>query len=101
MKFTDPPSEKLDAWDDALGALKPGGIATTTQCPVCEKMNLFRYYHRHRGDRGGMWVWCANCGSYEHGSAIIPAWWEIENLVPERMLEHNPESFVERLTKNP
>lgn len=62
-------------------------------CPVCKHETVHAYLHRFRADRdrGGSWVWCSACGSYEHGSVRVPSWWTNHPEVEFSKLTHAPD----------
>lgn len=49
-------------------------------CPTCQT-DLRVYLFRSKSEapdglfRGGLWIWCGNCGRHEHSSVYVPAWW--------------------------
>ncbi len=80
------------------------GINVTGECPICGASALHRYFNLHRSDPstsdssrwagpGSQWQWCSNCRAYEHGSGLVPDWWEAPFTVPERELAHDPGSI--------
>ena len=54
----------------------------SSQCPVCADSTVRYFIHRHGNtNRGGGWVWCPACYSFEHFSGLVPDWWKNLDLV--------------------
>jgi hypothetical protein len=43
--------------------------------------------------RGASWEWCSHCGSYEHATVLVPAWWQSDIAVDERRLTALPDAL--------
>lgn len=83
------------AWDDGVEALRlehllSGDLPINRLCPCCRGTELHVFFHRHRDDRGGGWVWCSRCRRYLHATVVIPVWWENLDSVPEAALAGIP-----------
>lgn len=76
-------------------------------CPFCHHREAHLYL---RGDtqrpyRGGMWLWCSNCGASEHGSIQMPSYWENDSFTdPEKLttsyLEHHKHKIDSYINEN-
>ena len=95
MDWRDPPAEIEADWQRAAGAafegVRPG------RCPTEDGGVLRFFFNRAEGtttadeprSRGGFWIWCPVCRSYEHGSCRVPEWWrDVETPLDELM--HDP-----------
>lgn len=63
-------------------------IEMPTACPACTSLrpSLHVYFNLRPNKRGGVWIWCSNCGVYFHGSITPPEWWSnLERLDPHRL----------------
>jgi len=98
-KWHSPPAELREAWVRAFSG--EGGTDVPSPCPVCGAQALHRYYDldRRYGEdegrsgfvgRGSLWEWCRTCQAYEHYSAMVPAWWSVDRLLPSSELFHSP-----------
>ena len=86
----DPPDEVASEWHAAADQAFRG--RGPSSCPTGDGGTL-RYFFARYGepprDRGGFWIWCPICGSYEHGSASVPAWWRDVDVPPDALM-HDP-----------
>lgn len=60
-------------------------------CAICRTAAVHIYFHDHRRGAGGVWVWCSACGTYLHGSTVVPTWWRNLEGVDEKKLTASPE----------
>jgi len=101
------PEGALDRWRQAFAAPSPG-VDLDLPCPVCGERQLHRYYQvgpripptvpaSQFVARGALWEWCSNCRSYEHASALVPAWWHAELPVESGALTAQPDALEEAL----
>ena len=86
------PVQHLAEWNAAFSN-NPSKIRVGASCPLCERIELFRW---HDGGRG-LWQWCNGCGAYEHSTAKVPTGWLPEVLVRPMQLTALPTSIVEAL----
>ena len=64
---------------------------TASKCPVCSESTLRYFIYKHgNNNRGGAWIWCPACYSFEHFSCIVPDWWKNLDIV-----------FLDKLTAPP
>lgn len=85
-------------WDDGAEALKlksilRGELPLDRLCPCCKGEELHVFFHRHRSDTGGGWVWCSRCRRFLHATVAIPGWWQNLEVVPELALTGIPEEL--------
>lgn len=66
-------------------------------CPECGNRSAHLYINRYKDThRGGVWVWCSECHAFEHGSYIVPLWWDNHTCVNQANLcGANPEELVQ------
>lgn len=90
MERHDPPDELLSEWRNAEVAAFEG--RWPIECPSGDDEQLRYLFVRHSEPpdlRGGFWIWCPRCHSYEHASAAVPDWWE-EVPAADGPLTHDP-----------
>jgi hypothetical protein len=87
--------ERRTEWHKRYEAVCNEASRSAGICPVCAKAELRFFFWRHRvvdpdaGNKGGFWLWCPNCYTFEHLSALVPDWWrDIDGLSDESL---NPE----------
>jgi hypothetical protein len=89
MTWREPSDDELTLWRGATARVFESGELSI--CPCCSKGYL-RYFF-WRGDspnpRGGLWLWCPECCSYEHSSVHVPEWWN-DVVVPVEWLVTPP-----------
>ena len=91
-RWKDPPREEESRWRAAVRELLDGDSEPTVRCPVCGEAYLRLFILRFDTQvDGGYWVWCAACGSFEHGSLRVPAWWRDVALPPGIRLRTDPD----------
>ena len=91
MEWHDPGDDVLAEWRNATRRIFGGG--GTSRCPNCGGARLRYFFHRQDAapePRGGFWVWCSACRSYEHSSASVPEWWHDVDVPIDRLL-HDPD----------
>jgi hypothetical protein len=90
MEWHDPPEDALDEWRAAERRAYSAQVAPP--CPSGDAGTLRYVFVRYSDPpqaRGGFWIWCPVCRSYEHGSTRVPDWWrDVE--VPKDQLMHDP-----------
>ena len=86
------PVQHLAEWHNAFSN-NTARIRVDVSCPLCGRIELFRW---HDGGRG-LWEWCNGCGAYEHSTAKVPAGWLPEVSVTPQRLTALPTSIVEAL----
>ena len=95
------PDDKRSRWYEIFGRSR-NGSDVEGECPVCGERQLHRYYQVGRpvarevgGEKfvahGGLWEWCSACRSFEHSSALVPAWWKPDLRVDESRLTAIPD----------
>ena len=71
------------------GVMSGKDLQMPRACPICSpnRSSLHIYFHvRGTNGRGGVWIWCDNCGTYIHGSIHPPTWWRnLEAIDPKRL----------------
>ena len=101
IRWRDIPDDAIGRWRSAFEA-STAGLDVAGACPVCRARDLHRWFDLHRSERlnyqgrswaghGSEWQWCSNCGSYEHTTGLVPAWWHSDFVVAEDELQHDPE----------
>lgn len=61
-----------EIWENPLATLP-------RPCPCCATgvASLHLFFCRYNvSGRGGGWIWCSACRTYEHWSGQVPSWWE-------------------------
>jgi hypothetical protein len=93
------------AWQKAF-ARKSDGVRMPVPCPVCGHSGLHRYFGTATAaagsrpgfvGRGASWEWCSSCGTYEHASGLVPAWWAPLSVPNEHGLTAEPEELERQL----
>jgi len=101
------PFQYVSEWDEAF-AENHQEIDFSGRCPVCGHTTLHQYYQVLKrvdkvilGNRfvaeGALWRWCSSCLSYDHLSALVPAWWSSRLVVDESRLTVEPEAIEQAL----
>lgn len=105
--WKDIPEKYIVRWRD-LFANSREGINLSEACPICGEKTLHLYYYLYKlkdktinnqkfiGD-GSSWSWCSSCGSYEHYSCAIPAWWNCNIKIDGNKLTHTPQAIENAL----
>jgi len=75
LEWHDPLESVLAEWRAATHRIFRSG--DTSSCPNCGRASLRYFFWRGEPPRprGGSWVWCPACRSYEHSSVTVPEWW--------------------------
>lgn len=72
-------------WKDDVSNLDRYGIDAIQNGVIgipacCENPVVHVYGHKHRANRGSVWVWCSNCGAFAHVDGVdLSEWWENSN----------------------
>ena len=85
------------------------GVVLSSPCPVCKAAALRRWFDLHRPEpltshgvvttgRGAEWQWCRNCGTFEHLSGRVPAWWSAPFAIDVRLATVRPTLIDDALT---
>lgn len=103
--WDDVPTKCKSAWQKIEANLYENGYSSIL-CPCCKEGVLRVYWHAyseislHNGTKqrkGGGWMWCPVCHSYEHWSGLVPHWWPIADLIsPDSELYHDPRGLDEQ-----
>ncbi len=86
------PVQDSARWNAAFSH-NPSKIKVGVPCPLCGRIELFRW----RDGGRGLWEWCNGCGAVEHSTAIPLMEWLPEVSVRPRQLTALPSSIVEAL----
>ena len=65
-------------------------------CPVCGHRGGHIYLRADRPRRGGLWIWCSACRSFEHASIIPPSYWANDALIESFQLHAIPDLLEEQ-----
>ena len=97
--------EKQIEWQQIFAA-STEGLRLSAACPLCGQRGLRRYFGGARETtiakpgfvgKGGSWEWCSSCGSFEHASCLVPAWWQPISGINESNLSALPEELEVQL----
>lgn len=96
MEWKDIPNEDLQRWYDIWEKLYYYPVGEFV-CPTCGNSKLRYYFWRHRDEdeldaKGGGWLWCPACRTFDHASVVVPAWWK--DVVEPAFEEVGPEPDV-------
>ena len=61
-----------------------------SECPNCKSESAHIYFHSHKENRCGVWVWCSECGAFAHMSSYTPSWWKNPVFINEDELCSEP-----------
>lgn len=86
------PLRAQSEWNAAFSH-DPSKIRVGVPCPLCNRVELFRWYD----GACGLWQWCNDCGAYEHSTVMPPVEWLPEVSVVPKQLTALPSSIVEAL----
>jgi hypothetical protein len=75
MNWTTLSETELPEWMDLANTLLASDGPLVQSCPSCGSRLRDFMHRRPQSGRGGLWVWCSNCGRHYHASCIVPAWW--------------------------
>ena len=109
-KWQSIPKQKIAIWRDIFSASRDGSHLKGL-CPVCLTRALRLYYQvgpatdsfsggQHFVARGACWEWCHNCWTYEHYSALVPAWWKVDIIIDETLLTALPDVLEDAYNAN-
>lgn len=110
-KWQSVPLEKRAIWGEIFHTSRDGSHLKAL-CPVCSTSNLRLYYDVGRPiedyfsggvrcvARGACWQWCHNCWSFEHSSALVPAWWKVDIVIDETLLTALPDVLEDAYNAN-
>jgi len=84
--WTSVPDAKRSRWNELFATSPHGCVDVAGACPVCGEAQLHRHYQLGRSlarvidgeyyiSEGRVWEWCSGCRTYEHGTALVPLWW--------------------------
>jgi hypothetical protein len=87
------------------GVMTGTDLQIPRSCPACLSNwpSLHMYFHVQPNGRGGVWMWCSNCGIYIHGSLRPPVWWRNLENVELKYLTAMPaylETFAEQIDQH-
>jgi ribosomal protein L37AE/L43A len=88
MNWTALSEAELPAWMDIANAQLASSGPQTHVCPSCGSTLRCFMHRRADSQRGGLWMWCPECGRHYHATCIVPAWWTNKaDVVPEQLAD--------------
>jgi hypothetical protein len=91
MNWTLISETELPDWMAAANQFLERTVGPSHSCPACGA-ELRRFLHRSGNKpRGGLWIWCADCGRHYHSSCIVPEWWPDFSCIDSELLTDPPE----------
>lgn len=82
----------LPEWDAAFDLVFRSGDQEAVVCPACHQAPLRVFFLRHGADNhGSYWIWCPSCLRFDHGTGLVPSWWQDVGNVDSSLLTPEPE----------
>lgn len=90
--WKDPTEVKRKEWNNLVGYVARHKTYKGLNCPSCSANKIYYFFIRFSNydNRGGGWIWCSNCYTYEHFSSKVPDWWENIETAPLEKLDIPP-----------
>ncbi len=83
---------ELPSWMAVANHLLESKVAASScPCPTCGASLRFFFHRSDSGPRGGLWIWCADCGRHYHSSCLVPEWWNDIPNIDDEQLEDPPD----------
>ena len=70
-----------------------------SECPNCKSESAHIYFHSHKVNHCGVWVWCSKCGAFAHMSSYTPNWWKNPVFINEDELCSEPTYLESKATE--
>ena len=100
---------KRTEWNNLINHIAKHKTYKELICPICNANHIQYFFIRvsKPENRGGGWLWCRECYTFEHFSGRVPDWWiniesaPLEKLdVPPNWLNSNLEVWEPELLEN-